>query len=49
MRAKINYVITDEIETKKKILKQSYYEAGSKAAKMLSKCMLKQQATSNVH
>lgn len=49
MRAKINDVLADEIEKKNKFLKQSYYEAGSKAAKVLAKRIRKQQVINNIH
>lgn len=49
IKAKINDILLDEIEKKNKFLKQSYYEAGSKATKLLAKRIRKQQAMNNIH
>ncbi len=48
-RNKINYIYSEEIKKKLMYLKQSYYEAGSKSAKLLAYRLKKQQANNNIY
>lgn len=43
LKTKRNDILLDEVEKRNKFLKQSYYETGSRATKLLPKCTCKQQ------
>ena len=48
LRIKIKTAQLDEIERKSKYVKQSYYETGARATKLLARRMRKQQTLSNI-
>ena len=48
-RGEINEILRGEIEKKARFLKQSYYESGSKAARLLARRLRKQQASNTIH
>lgn len=49
VKTKINDILVDEVEKRNTFLKQNYYEAGSRATKLLAKCIRKQQVLNNIH
>lgn len=49
LKAKINDVLMDEVEKKQQYLKQSYYETGPRATKLLAKRIRKQQTINNIY
>lgn len=48
LKTKINDLLLEEVEKRNKFVKQNYYEAGSKATKLLAKRIRKQQVLSNI-
>lgn len=48
-RKKIDDILLDEVERKARFIKQTYYEGGSKATKVMARRIRKQQATINIH
>ena len=49
VRKQINMILQQEVDMKTRYLKQSYYEAGPRAAKLLARRLRKQQADRTIH